>query len=710
MQRGATPFRHEEASSAGTLARGAVRRPPKASVALGAFAACVALFAACSDAQVTQRDFGEPPPPPRFDPGDGRGGNGGYGSGVSNSGGGDTDEPPPPPVCPQELRRCESEFTFPDSGQTSVEIRGNWGGDATWQAGIAMAKSGGQWRATVPVPIGEAVEYKFCVNGCADGALVLHPTDPTVQNGIFTNNVRAGTTCTEFVCDEGVLPEGVFDWRDSVIYFVFVDRFFDGRPQNNCNVPGVGRPGQYQGGDWVGLTQKINENYFNDLGVNTLWITVPADNTNERGRGVGADTNFYSAYHGYWPNNLDPKSPEGCFGTAAELKALVTAAHAKGIKVLFDHAMVHVHTSAAIYQQNRNWFFSNDNGRGGDCVCGQGCDWNADSKRCWFTDYLPHWNYTVKAARDYSVGNAIDWIKEYDIDGFRLDAIKHIDDSWLDDLRRRVQSEIVAGKPAGTRFYMVGETFSYNRAELRYYVDPVRKLDGQFDFPLRLEITKSILMRQPQARMSGLAGFMDGNDPAYGPTAIMSPWVGNHDLARPIHMAEDNPLWDEWSNGDKARGWSNQPGQPDYRRPYERLANAFAVIFTNRGAPLLYYGDEFGLAGAGDPDNRRFMPWSGYNSHQTWLRDRVRKLLKIRQDHPALRRGTRARLEASDNLWVYSMTARGDVVYVAINRGDSDETARTLPSGALTELLEGGTVNGPNVTIPARQTRIFVRR
>ena len=96
---------------------------------------------------------------------------------------------------------------------------------------------------------------------------------------------------------------------------------------NNCNVAGTSSQlTNYMGGDWAGVTQQINANYFNDLGVNTLWITVPIKNADDiAGLGTNGDTHMYSSYHGYWPS--DPTKTEDCFGTAAELKALVDAAH-----------------------------------------------------------------------------------------------------------------------------------------------------------------------------------------------------------------------------------------------------------------------------------------------------------------------------------------------------------------------------------------------
>ncbi|MEO7093137.1 MAG: alpha-amylase family glycosyl hydrolase, partial [Polyangiales bacterium] len=540
---------------------------------------------------------------------------------------------------------------------------------------------------------------------------VLDPGNPnkiTDSSGI-ENSLATAITCAPFTCAEPELPPtGVYDWRDAVIYFVFVDRFFNGDTSNDgAPISGVPAAGAYQGGDWKGVTQKIDEGYFSDLGVNTLWITVPVMNADTvAGLGVGGDTHLYSAYHGYWPYDVD--KPEPRFGTKAELKALVDAAHAKKLRVLFDYAMVHVHKDSPTYAAHPGWFWPSTASGGGSCICGSGaCPWDTAGDRCWFTDYLPHWNYTVKDARDYSVNNAVQWIKDTGADGFRLDAIKHVDGSWLTQLRTQIQADVASKGTPPQRFYMVGETYDFgNRDFIKSFVDPKTKLDGQFDFPLRLHLVQSILMRTKG--MSDLSSFMDGNDGFYGSDAIMSTFVGNHDLPRSIHIGDDTPLWgDPYSDG-KDRSWSGAPGLPAKRSPFERLANAFAVLFTNQGAPLVYYGDEIGLPGAGDPDNRRMMTWGTPTADQTFLKDRVKALLAIRAAHPALRRGKRTTINVDNDTWVYSMSTTGDTVYVAINRGDSDKSIGGLPSSPLTELLTSASVTGPSVTVPARQARIFI--
>jgi glycosidase len=163
-----------------------------------------------------------------------------------------------------------------------------------------------------------------------------------------------------------------------------------------------------------------------------------------------------------------------------------------------------------------------------------------------------------------------------------------------------------------------------------------------------------------------------------------------------------------WTDG-KDHNFTGRPGTVAETEAYERMALAMAVLLTNRGVPLIYYGDEIGLAGAGDPDNRRFMDWNaaGYNDGQKLLLDRTQKLGLARKAHSALRRGTRTTLSLADNTWAYKMVDGSDTVYVILNRSDSAQSVGGLPTGNFTDQISGATVSGPSVMVPARGVRVL---
>jgi glycosidase len=597
--------------------------------------------------------------------------------------------------CVPEGTLCTVVLTYPLGGVDSVELRGDFAPDG-WDVGIAMQVDGANWRTELALPQGQALHYKFVLNGTD---WVTDPNNPNIEgDGVGGENSVVTADCGFEICPAEEPPPplpGTFDWRSAVLYFVFVDRFNNGDPSNDFVVPGVETPSNYQGGDYAGVTAKIREGYFGQLGVNALWLTVPMDNPNTPG--AGSDGHQHTAYHGYWPSDLD--NTEEHFGSIEELQELVDEAHARGIKVLFDYAMNHVHSDAPVYAQHPEWFWPLDY-NGGTCVCGGGCDWNDDyeQKRCWFTDYLPDWNFQNDQARAFSVNNAIEWIERTGADGYRLDAVKHIETQWLLDLRARVASEIEPN--TGEHFYMVGETFeSGDREILKRYVGSDR-LDGQFDFPLRAVLVETMLRRS--GTMYDLDAFLATNDGYY--PGVMSTFIGNHDIARVIHTAEDQP-WGAWDNGDP---WNDPPPLPVSASPFERLAVAFTFLMTTQGVPLIYYGDEVGLAGAGDPDNRRFMQWDGLTDNQNMLRDHIGKLGAIRRDHPALWRGVRSTLSVANDTYAYSLSDEEETVFVALNRGDVAATVSGMPDKGR-DLLTGVTVEGPDLNLPPRSAMVVVR-
>ena len=553
-------------------------------------------------------------------------------------------------------------------GDSRAELRGDFRVDG-WREGVEMTLAGGEFSATLELEHGQLVEYKFLVDGERWELDSDNPSRRPTADGSENSVLEADCGC----------ESDRFDWRDAIMYFVVLDRFADGDPSNNRSVPGVPNAANYQGGDLRGLRAKIEEGYFDELGINVLWITSPIDNAD--GAGDGSDGRNFSAYHGYWPRDLS--AVESRVGTMLEMREMVDAAHARGIRVLIDYVMNHVHDESPLYAEHPEWFWENDNGRGADCICGEGCSWEGDEgRKCWFRDYLPDFKFQNAAARAWSIDNAIEWAERTGVDGFRLDAVKQVETSWLVELRDRLREGIEAA--TGEIFYLIGETYTGDAELIASYVDPLVMLDGQFDFPLRAALARTILRRA--GSMNELALFLAANDDVYHPDAVMGTFLGNHDLPRAIHLAEDPPLFGDWDAGQE-RAWEGRPEQPSAAAPYERLAVAFALLFTNPGIPLVYYGDEVGLAGAGDPDNRRFMPWGELLEPQRQLRESVRRLAALRASHPALRRGVRKILGATGEVLSYELSLGGEQVIAALNRGDLRETAVGIPPGPHRDLI-----------------------
>jgi glycosidase len=233
-------------------------------------------------------------------------------------------------------------------------------------------------------------------------------------------------------------------------------------------------------------------------------------------------------------------------------------------------------------------------------------------------------------------------------------------------------------------------------------------LDGQFDFPFKARLCEALF--RPGGRLDSFSSWLRDNQGYYGQGAIMTTWIGNHDIPRAIHFASGQ-IENCRAGSSPQNGWNpSSYTQPTQAAPYERLGLAFAVMMTtNAGIPLIYYGDEVGLAGGGDPDNRRMMPWddSELNAHQKELRSTVKKLARMRAKHPALARGQRRTLSAGQDTWMWEMSGCGaEPIVVAVNRADSPNSVQ-IPAGSYTNLRDESSTSGGMMSIPARDFMVL---
>ena len=499
------------------------------------------------------------------------------------------------------------------------------------------------------------------------------------------------------------LEEMPFQWGDAVLYFAMTDRFMDGDPANNA--PASCLPQDHKanwlGGDFTGIRLKIEEGYFNELGVNAIWISPANDNPDGC---YGGDLSLsYTAYHGYFPVSLDQTEPR--FGSMDDLRDMVKAAHDRGIRVLMDLAANHVHIESDLWSLHKDWFHQDV------LVCGDDDNWNDHPIDCWFQPYMPDLDYRNNDAVVAFTDAAIQWVREADLDGYRVDAVKHMIHDFSRTLRYRVQREI---ETSGVPFYLVGETFvsewggGSGSAEetIKAYIS-ADELDGQFDFPLYWEVLKAFA--RGDGDMGRLAEVAQASNVFYGSDAVMSTFLGNHDVPRFVSHAA-GLIADQWGNGSKELGWNDPPGVPGDSAPFDRLKQAFAFLMTVPGVPLIYYGDEVGMPGAGDPDNRRMMQFEGLTIHQTGVRTAVSDLTQVRADHPATRRGAFQSLWHDDDGLAYAVSIPGDTVLATFNRVEG----RTLsfPTSGLAGVPQSGSLidvlSGDSVDVVAGQVSVFV--
>jgi glycosidase len=447
------------------------------------------------------------------------------------------------------------------------------------------------------------------------------------------------------------------DWHSSTMYFTLIDRFMNGSTANDKPVKDerILPKAQYWGGDVKGITKKIKDGYFNKLGVNTLWLSPITQNPLDAwGQFKDPDTKF-SGYHGYWP--ITSTTVDFRLGSPEEVKEMLDEAHKNGISVILDYVANHVHQQHSVYQQHKDWVtpLYLPDGRMNTEL------WDEQRLTTWFDTFLPTLNLMDQKVTDFMVDSALFWIKEYDFDGFRHDATKHIPENFWRTLTKKVKQ---VGKKKGKYFYQIGETYGTHDL-INSYIS-TGMIDGQFDFNMYDNALP--VFADPNEPFSRLTESLKASLSTYGYHHLMGNITGNQDKPRFISFADGSLSFDTPWQEYKRIGWKNEINIKD-TNGYKRLAlfNAFNVIIP--GIPIIYYGDEIGMPGAGDPDNRRMMKFEGLDNYQNQLLNTVTKLLQIRQENMALMYGETEILHETENLLVIRRSYFENEVIMMINKG-----------------------------------------
>lgn len=488
-------------------------------------------------------------------------------------------------------------------------------------------------------------------------------------------------------------------WERGLLYYVFVDRFADGDSSLNGSEGTNAWATDYQGGDWRGVIERLD--YLEGLGVTALWLTAPQDNP-AGAWGWDCEANF-SGYHGYWPSS--PSAVEGHFGDEAVLRELIGAAHARGMRVIVDWVANHVHQDHPYYRDHPDWFADSP------ALCDDYNNWNDIPETCWFDSFLPDIRYYDTGPLQQMVDDAITWAMDYDLDGYRVDAVKHMPHALYYNLQSRVAEEIEHRSAGGDEeFYTVGETFDGDRGLLASYIGE-DQLDAQFDFPLYFTLRSTFITGG--ATLRDLEASFAESEGAYG-GALMSTFLGNHDVERFVSVAAEGE-----QGVCNADGRLNDPAQPPaWDEPYRRLRLAWTWLLTHPGLPLIYYGDELGMPGYQDPDNRQLMRFEGLSADEQATLEHVRALGRARLSYPALALGESTTWWEEDWVYARALSYEGQYALVIINLSWDDRSLSNglswagLPEGSWTDILTGESVSSSGdtleVTVPAMSSVVLV--
>ncbi len=478
---------------------------------------------------------------------------------------------------------------------------------------------------------------------------------------------------------------------NDLIYEIMPDRFADGDAANDKDGFDRKNARAFHGGDFQGILDHLN--YLKDLGVSAIWLTpVYKNSAGVGGRGMG--------YHGYHP--LDFYAVDEHFGTLDKLRELVDKAHANGMKVILDMVMNHTGAAHPWVEDppQRDWFHGSPERHLNETFQ----IWTIPDPHAgptlrtpvldgWFADSLPDLNQDNPDVERYLIQNTLWWIGSTGIDGIRADAMPYVPRKFWHNWNAAIKKEY-------PKLTTVGEVFDGDPGVVSFFQGGAERWDGAdslmdalFDFPLYGAIRRAFTKGRPLRDLA----LVTGHDYLYENSNDLVTFLGNHDVPR----------------------FLNEPGAT-----LAQLKLAFTYLLTTRGIPAIYYGDEIGLRGGNDPDNRRDFP-GGWNdgvasafdertrtAEQRDVFDALRRLAHIRQSTPALRTGKLTLLGSARDVLVYT---RGPLIVILNNAAIPVKVEAPAAAGTWKDLLDVSInvavhENVLTMTVPARSAVIMMRR
>ena len=446
------------------------------------------------------------------------------------------------------------------------------------------------------------------------------------------------------------------DKHTAVLYFMLVDRFNNGNQENDDPLidSEIHDKANYYGGDIAGIIQKLNEGYFDEIGINTIWLSPVTQNPLHGEIEYPAPQRKYSGYHGYWP--ISCTQIDHRLGTDKELIDLVDLAHSKGMKVVLDYVSNHVHQENPVIQQHPDWATELElaDGRKNIRI------WDEQRLTTWFDTFLPTLNYDKPEVVDLMTDSAFYMLKKYELDGFRHDATKHIPEVFWRTLTKKIKQQI-----PNKSIYQIGETFG-SRELIGNYVGS-GQMDGQFDFNLYFDMR--MVFAKDEVSFQKLHQSLLSSLSYYGCHSLMGNITGNHDIPRFISYAGEGLAFDE---DEKEAGWEREV-RIENPVGYKKLSMLSAFIMTIPGIPVIYYGDEIGMVGAGDPDNRRPMRFSDLSEEELKVKNNLKSLVKMRNQSMALLYGDYQLVHVSDKLYAFTRSYFEENILVIFNKSNNIE-------------------------------------
>jgi glycosidase len=542
-------------------------------------------------------------------------------------------------------------------------------------------------------------------------------TDTKSGTAVCRITAPKGTTSFELPLAARTPTLGKFQGlsQDDVMYLIMPDRFANGDPANDepADAPGShdrSKPRAYHGGDLLGVKSHLP--YLKDLGATTLWLTPIVKN------GAAQD------YHGY--GAVDLYAVDAHLGTLKDYQNLVAAAHQQHMKIFFDAVPNHVGPKHPWVSNPPlpDWFhgtlkqhldsFSPLKGSFYGKPAGEKASndpfeslvdphapaWmKRNLTEGWFFGILPDLNTENPTVVQYLLQNFIWWAETSGLDGYRVDTFPYVG--------RKFWAEWHAGlRKLYPYLTTVGEVFHPDPSVTSFFTGGVKRYDGidsglstVLDFPMYFTIRDVLLRNAPVGRIADVLR----HDALYVHPERLVTFFANHDVPR----------------------FASEEGSSPAKQKL-----AFGLTITLRGIPEIYYGDEIGMPGGGDPDNRRDFPggWigdsndafvqSGRTRIQQEIFSYVQALLGVRREHEALRAGRMWHLASDESSYVFLRESEEEQIVVTFNNSDKARGLRIPLNGTPAEKMAGisllfgdakAELNGHEIhlTLPAQSLSIF---
>ncbi len=478
---------------------------------------------------------------------------------------------------------------------------------------------------------------------------------------------KFSTTVDVEITDRVKKNENDFDWDEAVVYFMMTDRFFDGNESNNTasGTDTYGdNPGLYHGGDFAGVTAKLD--YLQDLGVNTIWLTPIVKNiagvtVTDEGK---EDVPYNAAYHGYWASDFTKLNPT--MGTTEEFKTMISEAHKRGMRIMVDIVVNHAGygTESTFADMLRDKSVSE-----GDIK-----SWQSG---------LPDFATENADVRAKLVEWQTSWMRNYGVDYFRVDTVKHVDSTTWAALKNSTTE-------VNPSFKMIGEYYGAGYASNGSTLGS-GQMDADLDFDFNDQATSFV-----SGNISSVEKFLSARNSALNNAYMTGQFLSSHD-----------------EDGFKASLMNGKQYTEDEATSAALVAATLQL--TAKGIPVIYYGEEVGLSGLNNypyQTNRYDMDFSKATKDNVTYQH-YKNLLSIRNAYTdVFARGSRTVVASSDEECydVVSRSYGGTTLYVGMNIKDTAKEVKvpvSLAAGTeVKDLYSGATYTVGSdktvaVTIPA---------